>query len=324
MILRDRGDGAVIGAEGDAMLEGAEREDRSLLQVCNEQLELKELLLESTLDGIMAYTTNGELAYFNAAAADLLGYSPLELAGLTDFAWLAPEVRLAAPVRIAHMREYGSIRYQARVLSASGRQLHTEVHSRIVDSIHGEVVVSVIRDITDRVLAEETIRHLAFHDTLTGLANRTLLEERLHQALASADRHGDTVGVVYLDLDDFKPVNDSLGHAMGDRVLRMVAERMLSCVRESDTVARLGGDEFLVLFPRLCRECDLAETARKVVECLSEPMEVEGHTVRVTASAGLALYTPGEAPDELVTRADHAMYRAKQNGLAGWEEFLAR
>jgi diguanylate cyclase (GGDEF)-like protein len=198
----------------------------------------------------------------------------------------------------------------------------TEVHARIADTVYGELVIAVLRDITERVEAEEAMRYLAFHDELTGVANRKAFVDKLGCALANSDRHGDLVGVVFLDLDDFKPVNDTLGHAMGDRVLQVVARRMQACVRECDTVARIGGDEFMVLFDRLARGSDLASAAKKLDAALSRPIRVDGHTVRVTASLGLALYTPGEAADELVTRADHAMYHAKQNDMPGWESYL--
>lgn len=202
--------------------------------------------------------------------------------------------------------------------------MFTEVHAQICTThSHGDIVVSVVHDVTERILAEERIHHMAFHDTLTGLPNRQLLLERMQHALASSDRHGDYVGVVFIDLDDFKPVNDTLGHATGDEVLKIVAERLESCTRDCDTVARMGGDEFLALFPRLDTPEDLATIAASLAGCVDVPIQVRGHQVTVTASLGLALYVPGEATDELITRADHAMYRAKQDGVSGWEEYLA-
>jgi diguanylate cyclase (GGDEF)-like protein len=150
------------------------------------------------------------------------------------------------------------------------------------------------------------------------------LEDDLRAALAAADRHSDLVGVIFLDLDDFKPVNDDLGHSVGDFVLRQVAQRMRSCVREGDTVARLGGDEFLIVVARLASREDLAAVARKLEEAVALPIPVDGlPAVRITASAGLATYEHGEAAEDLMNRADHAMYRAKQAGVSGWEAFLA-
>jgi diguanylate cyclase (GGDEF)-like protein len=130
--------------------------------------------------------------------------------------------------------------------------------------------------------------------------------------------------VIFLDLDDFKPINDELGHAAGDFVLRRVAQRLSSCVRECDTVARLGGDEFLVVVARMGTREDLAAVARKLEDAVSAPMPMDGHPdVFISASAGLAIYDHGEAAEDLMNRADHAMYRAKQAGVSGWEAFTA-
>ena len=298
--------------------------DAALLTLRTEELQLKTTLLESLVDGIVAHTLDGRLLYFNPALTDMLGFTTGEFANLKPWGWIGPAMRETIPDRIDRMRGERAISFESQALNYDGSIRHTEVHSRIIDlPLDGEIMVSVMHDITARIASQENIRHLAFHDTLTGLANRVLLDERMRLAIANADRHGDVVGVVFMDLDDFKPVNDTLGHATGDEVLRIVAQRMTACVREYDTVARLGGDEFLVLFSRLCACDDLADLAQKLSSCLSEPMTVSGHSVRVSASVGLAVYKPGEATHELMTRADHAMYRAKQNGLLGWEEFLS-
>ena len=127
-----------------------------------------------------------------------------------------------------------------------------------------------------------------------------------------------------MDLDDFKPVNDTHGHAMGDRVLRIIAERLLNCVRDADTVARVGGDEFVVLFPTLGHGLELTEKARAVSDCIASPIGIDGLTIQVSASVGLAVYRTGEHHDEFISRADHAMYRAKLHGRAGWEEYVER
>jgi diguanylate cyclase (GGDEF)-like protein/PAS domain S-box-containing protein len=286
------------------------------------ELAFKSQLLDASLDAIVACNLDGRIAYANEAACDVLGYPLDELAALPPWGWLAPDSRRGIFDRVDQIRYAGGLSFCANGLKKDGRVTKTEVHARISETVYGELVIAVLRDITDRVEAEEAMRYLAFHDELTGVANRKAFVDKLACALANADRHADIVGVVYLDLDDFKPVNDTLGHAMGDKVLQVVARRMQACVRECDTVARIGGDEFMVLFDRLVRREDLAVAAKKLGGALSRPIRVDGHTVRVTASAGLALYEPGEEADELVTRADHAMYRAKQNDLPGWESFL--
>ena len=296
--------------------------DAGLLSLCTEELELKTALLESLAGGILAHTLDGRILYFNPALTNMLGFTAAEFANLEPWGWVGPAMRDTIPERMNQLRR-GEMCCESQAVNRDGSLRHTEVHSRIVDlPLDGEILVSVIHDITERIAAHEDIRHLAFHDTLTGLANRVLLDERMSHAIASAERHGDVVGVVFLDLDDFKPVNDTLGHSTGDIVLRVVADRLSACVREYDTVARLGGDEFFVLFTRLSANADLANLAQKLAECVGEPMDIDGNCVRVSASVGLAVHRPGDATDELMTRADHAMYRAKRNGLLGWEEFL--
>jgi len=189
------------------------------------------------------------------------------------------------------------------------------VFARLVESPDGPLVVSVARDVSERVKAEEQLRHMALHDQLTGLANRALLDEQLVTAMANAHRHGDLLGVAYVDLDDFKHVNDRHGHAFGDQALMVAAERLRMCVRKSDIVARLGGDEFVVLLPRLKRPADLERAARKIVNAMRDPIYVEGHRVSLTTSVGLAHYDAiRDDARSLLIRADLAMYAAKREG----------
>ena len=297
-------------------------ENGALLGLCTEELQLKSELLEAVQDGVVANTPAGELIYFNEPICRLMGYTPAEFAELGPWGWMPK----AAPEKIADrmslLRERGWLVFETRGFTRSGARFNGEVHARVIQLPGlGEVIISAVRDITERLAAQETMRHLAFHDTLTGLANRIMLDERMEYALSDADRHGDIVGIVYMDLDKFKPVNDRLGHATGDRVLRIVAERLLSCVRESDTVARMGGDEFVALFPRLGDGADLAAKARRIAECVAAPITIDGEIVQVSISAGLATYRPGEATDELLSRADQAMYQAKVTRVEGWKTF---
>jgi len=285
--------------------------------------ELAALILESSVDGVVAHTVDGHLLYFNGIAAEHLGYTRDEFAALEPYGWVDEGNIALVPARLGLVRERGSLLFSSRGAPKDGSDMHTEVNMRLADFRGEELVISVIRDVTERVHAHEEIRYLAFHDRLTGLANRMKLEDDLRDALAAADRHDDLVGVIFLDLDDFKPINDALGHAVGDDVLRAVAARMRMCVRECDTVARLGGDEFLVLVSRLSDRADLAVVARKLEEWVDEPIAIEGgRSAHVTASVGLAVYEPGEAVEDLINRADHAMYRAKNAGVSGWEAFL--
>jgi diguanylate cyclase (GGDEF)-like protein len=170
-------------------------------------------------------------------------------------------------------------------------------------------------DITDRKRAEERIRHLAHHDQLTGLPNRVLLQDRLRQALALARRNGSRVGVMLLDLDCFKDLNDTLGHPAGDWLLRAVAERLAAAIRPSDTLARLGGDEFAVVQPGLDGPEGVAALAQRLIDTLAEPFPLETQEVHVSVSVGIAVFPNDSAhADGLVRRADLALYRAKQEG----------
>ena len=173
---------------------------------------------------------------------------------------------------------------------------------------------------TVRKETEARILHMALHDPLTDLPNRTLFYDRLKQTLAQAKRHGRGVGVLFVDLDHFKTINDSLGHETGDALLKIVADRLVRCVRSSDTIARLSGDEFTLVLQDLNREQDAGHVAQKVLEAVGQPATVGDQEIPITASVGIALY-PSDAtdPDALIAQADRAMYRAKEKGGHCWQ-----
>jgi diguanylate cyclase (GGDEF)-like protein len=177
----------------------------------------------------------------------------------------------------------------------------------------------------ERSQAEERIRHMANHDALTGLPNRTLLSDRLNQVLLHAQRYERGVTVVFIDLDNFKLINDSLGHRAGDDLLKTVAARMVRCVRRTDTVVRLGGDEFvIVLFDQALNDGDITAVIEKIRDTLLEPIELNGHTFQVTCSMGLASYpNDGADAETLLMNADAAMYRAKEMGRNNYQSYTA-
>lgn len=182
----------------------------------------------------------------------------------------------------------------------------------------------LVAEIAEREQIEERMRHLANHDELTGLPNRRLLLDRLAQAMALARRGTDALAVMFLDLDRFKNINDSLGHSVGDVLLRGVAQRIVGTVREGDTVARLGGDEFVIVLPRIDTGTHAAVVAGKVMEALARPFRIDGHDLHVTASIGIALYPgDGATPDTLLRNADAAMYHAKEAGRDNQQFFAA-
>jgi diguanylate cyclase (GGDEF)-like protein len=177
------------------------------------------------------------------------------------------------------------------------------------------------RDVSERRQLEQELRHQAFHDSLTGLANRALFEDRLSHALAGLPRTGGGLTVLFVDLDDFKTVNDSLGHSAGDELLRAVGERLNQNLRGTDTVARLGGDEFGVLLEDAPTSTAAAETARRLLAALEPPFLIEGRQLNVSASIGIAVSDPYSETMQLMRNADLAMYEAKRRGGAQWRLF---
>jgi diguanylate cyclase (GGDEF)-like protein/PAS domain S-box-containing protein len=183
-------------------------------------------------------------------------------------------------------------------------------------------VIGVAMDITDRKVAEQRIAHMAHHDALTGLPNRVLLRDRIQQAIAQAHRASTQIAVLFIDLDRFKTINDSLGHQLGDRLLQSVASRILVCVREGDTVSRVGGDEFVIVIPGIESSSDASVVASKILEVLGNAFHLHGNDLHVAASIGISLY-PGDGSDAetLMRNADTAMYHAKDSGRGNFQFF---
>jgi diguanylate cyclase (GGDEF)-like protein/PAS domain S-box-containing protein len=175
----------------------------------------------------------------------------------------------------------------------------------------------------ERRRAEDRIRHMAHHDALTGLPNRTLLDDRLKQAVSSAERHDTWIAVAFLDVDNFKTVNDSLGHNAGDDLLKSVAHRMLACVRSTDTVVRIAGDEFVIVLRDVPKDfAFISQRLQKIRAAISEPIELAGHDIKATSSMGVAIYpNDGADPDTLLANADAAMYRVKEQGRDNMQFF---
>lgn len=183
-------------------------------------------------------------------------------------------------------------------------------------------VVHVWRDLTERREAEEKIRRMAYSDHLTGLPNRASLKLRLGQLLAQASQTGDMVAVLFLDLDRFKQINDTLGHTAGDHFLQAIAGRLEGCLRRVDTVARQGGDEFVILLPGIQEELAVTRVAEKLLATLAEPLVIHGQTLQSSGSIGIALYPDdGRDVDTLLKHADVAMYRAKESGRNAWRGY---
>ena len=184
--------------------------------------------------------------------------------------------------------------------------------------------VAIFSDVSERKAVEDRLVFVAQHDPLTGLPNRVLMQDRLQVAMAAAQRNGEYVALLVVDLDRFKEVNDRMGHLAGDELLRLVAQRLQACVRQADTVSRLGGDEFMVVLPGVKGSMDAAQVAQKILEAIGAPFSIEGSAVSVTSSIGIALFpVDGTDVEALVRSADTAMYRVKRTGRNAYSFFAA-
>lgn len=277
------------------------------------RLRIAQLALDNSLDSILIHDVDGRLVFFNDAAAMTLGYTPEEFAKLGPWGFAGEYTAEERAERMAAIREAGELTFFSHGRLKNGERWVAEVRSRWVESDDGPLVVSVSHDVTERVAAREELERMAFFDQLTGVANRSLFDDRLRVAMAAASRRGLTLGVAFIDIDGFKAVNDTVGHEVGDKLLVAFARRLERAVRAEDTVARYGGDEFVVLFPHLACATDLDVLREKLREELSQPLTIDGHRLDVGGSVGVALFNP-EADDvrTLMMRADVSMYEQKR------------
>lgn len=278
------------------------------------------LLVEGTTDyAIFMLDREGFVVSWNPGAERILGFRKDEILGrnFSHFFTIEDQAR-GEPVR-----QLGQAALDGRSEEDSWRVRKDGQRfwcTGVLGALHdtsGKVkgFVEIMRDNTERRLAEQNVFFLANHDPLTGLANRARFLEKLHEALLNADRDDSGCAVLLLDLDRFKPVNDTLGHHAGDQLLRQVAQRLLKCVRETDTVARLGGDEFVVILTRLRSQAAAELVAENILRELAQSCDIEGHAINTGASIGIAFYPQdGSEPGDLLQKSDLAMYRAKSAG----------
>ncbi|HEU5163612.1 MAG TPA: EAL domain-containing protein [Thermoanaerobaculia bacterium] len=273
-------------------------------------------IVEGSPDLIARHSENGVFCFVSSAAESVFGFKGEELVGRSLLDLVVPDDRRA-------VREYletvcrGSFPwpFTYRLTRKDGGIAWIETNASCRGVGSAREVISYSRDVTERKRVEDHIAYLAYHDELTGLPNRTLFNDRLTIALAQARRFGRRVALLFLDLDYFKRINDTLGHRVGDQLLEAVSTRLRDSIRLTDTVARLGGDEFTVLLSEVAHEEDTARIARKILDALSQRFTLEGHHVFVSASMGIAVFpNDGDEPELLLKNADSAMYRAKNSG----------
>ncbi len=272
-------------------------------------------LFERNLAGVYRTTPEGTFLDCNDSFARIFGYESREevLSHPAGDFYRSPEDRSASLHRLLERQTLTN--HEQCLRRKDGGLVWVLENATLVEEPDGPVIEGTVIDITERKRAEEQVKHLAFHDALTGLPNRLLFNDRLNVAVVQAHRTQQRLATLFLDLDRFKVINDSLGHSVGDELLRRVAERVTGCVREGDTVARLGGDEFTVLVPHIALEEDAAKIAHKILEVVRLPFFIDQRELFVTTSIGVAIYpTDGQDAETLVRNADTAMYRAKDQG----------
>jgi diguanylate cyclase (GGDEF)-like protein/PAS domain S-box-containing protein len=280
-------------------------------------------LIETANEGIWIVDAADRVSFVNLRMADMLGYPPEQIVGQAVEAFLFPEDLGEHREQIANRHKGLSGHYERRFRRKDGAAVWTQVSGTAImdgDGSYGGAF-GMFTDITYLKDQQRQLQHIAHYDALTGIPNRVLLADRMHQALAQARRAGRLMAVCYVDLDGFKPINDAWGHDAGDRVLVEIAQRLKDGLRGGDTVARLGGDEFVLLLDMENREeCDTA--LRRVLDAIAQPLTVGGQPTSISASVGVTLYPLDDAdPDTLLRHADQAMYGAKQQGRNCYQLF---
>jgi diguanylate cyclase (GGDEF)-like protein/PAS domain S-box-containing protein len=300
--------------------EGAER--KSAQEALRQTAETLETLIAASPVAIMACNLDLKVSLWNDAAEEMFGWKREEVLGQPYP--IVPDSRMdefeELRERVSSGVAFTGVETQRQ--TKSGRPVDVAVSTAPLRGADGRVegIVAVLVDITERKEAEKTIRHLAYHDGLSGLPNRTLFVDRLKQAVAAARRSGKLVAVMFLDLDHFKDVNDTVGHAEGDRLLRKVARRLESFLREGDTLARFGGDEFVLLLPNIQDAEDASQAAQRILKALRKPWKVADREFHLAASIGITIAPiDGGDADTLLRNADTAMYRAKEHGRDSFE-----
>ena len=295
------------------------RERESGVQSLLDERKLFQTILDNAPLGIWMVDTGGKVQFVNRNFCDATGISEAQFLAADRYADLMPEAVTASCLKSDRecLEQDAPHISLERLPFADGRDYLLEITKlRLLDkdgSVKGNIGLAT--DVTERTEHEKALEHMAHYDTLTGVPNRVLLADRLSQALARAKRDKGLMAVCYIDLDGFKPVNDSFGHDAGDRVLVEISRRIKDAVREDDTVARLGGDEFVVLLVGLQAPEECAGSLHRLLQSINQPIALKGAVLTISASIGVALYPEDEQDaDTLLRHADQAMYVAKQSG----------
>jgi diguanylate cyclase (GGDEF)-like protein/PAS domain S-box-containing protein len=316
-------DGVVTGIFGIARDITSERQAADALQMSQARYRF---VVETVSQVIFQTDAEGCFTFLNPAWAEITGFGIQSSIGEPFLAHVHPDDRelcmqMYEPVRLG---EKTWCIYEARFLTVDGYTRWFEVQARALRDSEGESsgATGTLTDATDRKHLEAQLLHQAYHDALTSLPNRIMLMERLEQALLQTARSQDRMAMLFLDLDNFKVVNDSLGHGAGDQLIIAAANRVRNCLRATDTVARISGDEFAVLLAPVGEAADAAHAAQRIIDAFAEPFTLDTHEMAVAVSIGIAIGNADTTSvSDLLRQADMAMYRAKSNGRNRYEVF---
>lgn len=324
--VRGRGIGCVDAVDGQ-LIEGYLEDitDRVLGQIQLVETELRyRSIFENSVVGMFQSTENGRYIAANQALASLYRYPTPEalvmtLENIGTSLYVDPGRR--DDFKKAILQNGRVVGFESEVICRDGTHIWISENAHAVRNSDGAIVYyeGIVEDITERRRYQTLLQHQATHDPLTGLPNRNLLDDRLQQAISVASRHGGRVALAFVDLDNFKVINDSLGHAVGDRLLVEIAKRLSSALRTGDSVIRYGGDEFVLIMGEQHGHADTLHLLERVQDAVQATLELAGHVLRVTCSIGVSLY-PSDAGslESLLRLADMAMYRAKDSGKGGY------
>ena len=296
--------------------------DQTERRSAEKALKLTQFSVEQAAFPVMRVTREGRFHFVNDAACRTLGYSKEEFSRLSPSDINPSYSEENWQQNWQNLREQRHLQFEATNMTKDGREITVEVNSNYLEYDGEEYNCAFIRDVTERKKAEEIIWHQANYDSLTGLPNRRMFIDRLEQEIRKAARTNLPVAILFIDLDDFKSVNDAHGHIAGDELLKITSERLQACVRETDTVSRLSGDEFTVIMGDLLDRSPINRVCSQILKNLSRPFNLNGEITHISASIGITVY-PDDATsiDELLVNADQAMYAAKQRGRQRYHYF---
>ncbi|HVZ81378.1 MAG TPA: EAL domain-containing protein [bacterium] len=306
----------------------------ALMRKRNEQALLESegkfrVLFHNAFDSIFLFAIRpdgspGPILEANDVACVKLGYARSELLGKTFQELFIQDETGDIPKHLQKLIQQDHLSFEKHQVAKNGLKIPVEINAHLFEWGGQRLVQAIARDITDRKRAEETIRRQAYYDPLTNLPNRMLFKDRLEQAMKQAHRNRQMLGVIVLDLDRFKNINETLGHILGDKLLVAVAERLLEVLHESETIARFGGDEFTLLLPQINSVEEATQHAQKIIELLAAPFKVSNHELHLTTSIGISFYPEdGENAELLLKNAETAMYRAKEQGRNNYQLYAS-